>query len=366
MSEIPYHLNLSTVQRGKGQSSTRKAAYNAGERIRDLRRQQTYDYRYKKAGVVAVDVSLPPGCSTELSRSLFWNAVEAKERRWDAWVAREFKGALPHNLSDQGRRNVTVGFNRFLAQRLNTYVMACIHLPGRGDQRNDHVHVLFPTRTFDGEHLGKKHRFLDSPNTSRPFVIECRALFARLINQELAKEGIDEFVDHRSYDERGISAIPGKHLGPKRSWRKKKMEEEIADVEVAQGRVEGSDAKTPSPHPGNRPQADTAAVEPLSEAELEAATRAVQRVILTYEQSQPVPPGPFSFSSDGVLVMEPAFRARIEKTKQIEATEGPKKGNNLTLHEFLLTWRMACELIEERRKERKKEDQERRDQQPGR
>lgn len=346
MNEAPYHLNLSTVSRRKGQSATEKSAYNAGDRIRDRRRQETHDYRYKRKGVVAVEVSLPPGCSTELSRSDLWNAVEAKERRWDARVAREIKGALPHSLSEQGRKNVMVRFNRFLAEILDTYVMGCIHLPGRGDPRNDHFHVLFPTRTFDGMQLGKKHRFLDSGKTSRPFVIECRKTFAKLINHELQKEGLDEFVDHRSYRERGVEKSPEKHLGPKRSWRKKKMEEEIAALEAKLKTAE--------------------AVPPLSDAELEVATGTIHRVILADEKSQPIPAGPFTFDSDGELTMKPSFSRRLEASKQAEATEEPEKGKNPTLQEFLRTWSMGVELVKERRKEREKKDRERRDQQRGR
>lgn len=346
MTEITYHLNLTTVSRGEDQSATEKGAYNGGDLIRDTRRQETFDYRYKAARVVAVEVSLPPGCSTQMSRSEFWNAVEARERRWDARVAREFKGAVPHSLSAQGRWNVMDRFNRYLAERLDTYVMGCLHLPGRGDPRNDHIHVLFPTRSFDGTQLGKKHRFLDSSKTSGQFVKECRGIFAKFINEELVKEGIDEFVDHRSYQARDIKKTPGKHLGPKLTWRKNKLEEKIAALEA--------DLKTAEP------------VKPLSEAELEGATDAVHRMIEALDRSQPVPAGHFSTNADGMLCMESAFSRRLEASKQAEATEEPKKGKNPTLQEFLLTWSMGAELIDERRKSREKKDQERRHQQRGR
>lgn len=338
MNEIPYHLSLSIVSRKKGQSATRKGAYNAGDRIRDLRTNKTHDYRYKKPGVVAVEMILPAGCSTELGRSDIWNLVEAKERRWDSRVSREFKGAVPSSLTKEGRLRVMVRFSQFLAEDLDTLVMGCMHRPGRGDKRNYHFHAQFPTRTFDGVALGKKHRRLDNPKTSRALLQEYRKMFAKIVNEELVKEGIDEFVDHRSYKERGIEKTPGVHLGPKRWSVKEKIAVEIADLEAAlKAAVE-----------------DEAAIQPLTDSELEVASKTLHRVVAASEKGLPPPAGPFSINTEGMLIMEPSFHARMEETKKSEAEEEPKKGKNPTLQEFLYTWLLTLAWTEERRNKRKK------------
>lgn len=338
MKEFPYHLNLSTVSRRKDQSATKKAAYNSADRIRDLRRQETFDFRYKNPGIVAVKVYLPFGCSTRLNRSEFWNLVEARETRWDARVAREFKGALPHSLSEQGRLTVMDRFSQFVAEKLQTLVMGCMHRPGRGDERNDHLHTQFATRAFDGVSLGKKHRDLDHPKTSASFVNECRGQFAKFINAELTKEGIAEFADHRSYASRQVAKAPGKHLGPKRWWKKKKLEEEIAVHEAAIEQAE--------------------AAKPLSEAELEMAIRFIHRFVASPDL--PLPPGLFTVDSEGFLKMAPAFSERLEKTKKAEAAAEPKVEKSAYLQEFLSTWLLAQQLADENRKELEKKKRDRR------
>lgn len=305
MPSNPYHLHLQTLKRGKGKSAVAKHAYNSGTRARDLRTGKTWDYRSKKKGVLASEYYLPAGVAADLHGPAFWNEVEAREIRWDSWVARELNGALPAGLSKEGRKAILDAFCRFLADDLETVIWGNIHAPGRGNKMNHHCHIQFPTREFDGCSLGTKHRFLDSKKTSGEWLKKCRAEFAKIINRELEKEGRAERFDHRTLEEQGVDREPTRHRGPKTTWHLKKKAAELAKLE-----------------------AELAAEEilPLTEAEMEAASRLLSRLIA----GETVPEAPFHFGSDDRLAFDAQFKARIAKTE-----ERSQKATNSALDEFL-------------------------------
>jgi len=84
-----YHHNVKLISRKAGRSSTAAAAYRAGEKITDARTGEIHDYS-RKRDVVSADIIMPAGITWTPSRSELWNAVEKKNGRADAQVAREF------------------------------------------------------------------------------------------------------------------------------------------------------------------------------------------------------------------------------------------------------------------------------------
>lgn len=213
-----YHLSAKIVSRSAGRSSTAAAAYRAAERIVDERTGEIHDYR-RKGGVMDSQVILPGGGT--MARAELWNSVEAKHKRGDAVVAREFVVALPAELDAAQRQELARSYARELADRYGVAVDINVHAPGKdGDQRNHHAHILMsacycsPTGV-----LGKKAVELDPIHCARAKVgnvVEVeRARWAELANSALARAGHDARIDHRTLEAQGITdRLPGVHLGP--------------------------------------------------------------------------------------------------------------------------------------------------------
>ena len=210
-----FHFSAKTVSRAEGRSSTAAAAYRSGERIVDERTGEISDYR-RKGGVVAGDVVLPSG--ETMLRSQLWNAVEAKHKRGDAVVAREFELALPNELSDDQRADLVGVYARELADKYGVAVDWNIHSPG-GEKLNHHAHVML-TACYcapDGT-MGKKAVELDPIHCARAKILNPmetqRARWQDLCNAALECAGQEVRVDHRTLEAQGIERAPGVHLGP--------------------------------------------------------------------------------------------------------------------------------------------------------
>ena len=75
-----YHLSIKVFSRGKDASAVEKAAYRAGERIKNERDGTTHDYTIK-GGVVYKEIFLPTNAPAEYKdRSILWNEVEKTEK----------------------------------------------------------------------------------------------------------------------------------------------------------------------------------------------------------------------------------------------------------------------------------------------
>ena len=94
-----YCLEVKTISRGKGGCITRSAAYRAGERIRDDRTGQFFNFAYRD-DVVYKEVLLPSPFSGNASmdwardRATLWNSVERTSVR-NARLGREVMVVLP-------------------------------------------------------------------------------------------------------------------------------------------------------------------------------------------------------------------------------------------------------------------------------
>jgi len=208
-----FRLEVKTVSRAKGRSATAAIAYRCGERIKDERTGQIYDYR-RKRGVEYKELIFPSEVKSR-SRSEIWNQAEQAERRRDGVVAREYQLALPSELSSESRKNLALVFGKILTNRYNVVADIAIHKPHpQGDERNFHAHLLTTSRQVKNDGLAEKTRILDDKISGPKEVESLRRIWATLINDAFDKNGIAERVDHRSYQEQCIDKLPAIHQGP--------------------------------------------------------------------------------------------------------------------------------------------------------
>ena len=208
-----YLASVTPFSRSAGASMVPKAAYRAGDILLDERSGRTADYRPKRPRVEKAFIVAPHGLL--LDRGTAWNKVEHAEKRRDARVGRELLVALPVELSPEGRERCARRIAQHLVSENGTFVDCALHLPNRmGDQRNFHLHALFPTRAID--HVGNlttKLRHWDDISEGPKTIVAIRAKVAEIVNDELANERLEARVDHRSNRDRGIEAKPGVKLG---------------------------------------------------------------------------------------------------------------------------------------------------------
>lgn len=210
-----YHFSAKTVSRAEGRSSVAAASYRSAERIVDERTGEIHDYT-RKGGVVDGGVVLPGGGT--LTRSDLWNAVEAKHKRGDALVAREFELALPHELSADQRESLVGVYARELADKYGVAVDWNIHSPDR-DKLNHHAHVMLTACYVSAEGvMGKKCVELDPIHCARAKILNPmevqRARWQDLCNAALERAGQAARIDHRTLEAQGIEHPPGVHRGP--------------------------------------------------------------------------------------------------------------------------------------------------------
>jgi len=94
-----YHCSVKVFSRSNGACAVAKAAYRAGQELRDDLTNRTHDYT-DKPGVIDTMI-LAPDSAPEWAkdRERLWNAVQAAEKRVDAREAREVRVALPVELT---------------------------------------------------------------------------------------------------------------------------------------------------------------------------------------------------------------------------------------------------------------------------
>ena len=206
-----YHLSLAAHSRSHGHSAAAKIAYVTAERITDLWTGKVHNYR-RKQGVLRVGVVGFNGTPAELAR-----LMDEAEKRRNSTVCREGIVGLPHGLPLELRWRLLHAHAEAMAKRWGVPVIVALHAPSaKGDQRNDHGHLVFATRRIEGGKLTKKTRILDDPQTGPAEVKWLRAESTRLIGETLDAVGRGDEKprwDHRSYAERGIAKAATQHEG---------------------------------------------------------------------------------------------------------------------------------------------------------
>jgi len=243
-----------SISRGNGQSAVASASYRAGCELEDKRYGKTHDYS-KKHGVMSADIILPSALAAmgaEISRSELWNKAEDAEKRVDARVAREWLVNLPHELSEQDRKELAHTFAQTLADRYGTIADCAIHQPtqkeiDRGaDPRNFHAHILFTTRTAaldDNNEIiltdkasielsDNKRRSLGMERVSHE-ITDVRQIWEHIVNEKLAEHDY-KLIDSRSYAAQGIDIEPQLKMGSVATkLERDKYERELKKAEQA-------------------------------------------------------------------------------------------------------------------------------------
>lgn len=189
-----YSFKMENISRGEGKSSVNSAAYRHRKVFFDYRtgevcgRKTAHKKDLSFAQIFAPEHT-PPALIVD-SETL-WNAVEASEKRKDARLAKEFKIALPAELTPKQNIELTAAFvlEHFTKQGIIADVV--IHdITGR----NPHIHIMGTTREALSTGFGKKVREWDKPETLDSW----RKGWQDICNGFLELYGHDERIDHRS------------------------------------------------------------------------------------------------------------------------------------------------------------------------
>jgi MobA/MobL family len=217
-----YFLRARHISRGKGARATRAAAYRAGERLRDERTSEVYDYSSRrdvahKEVVLASDLAGRPDMAWTQDRATLWNAMEHAGTRCNSRTAREWLVFLPPELTPEQRTCLARTFASELAEKYRCAVDLTIHQPRpTADPRNYHAHLLTTTREVSPDgvgarttlELGGRERHLRGLGPTRDEYLATRERWAQLINEALREAGLSARVDHRSYERQGINREP--------------------------------------------------------------------------------------------------------------------------------------------------------------
>ena len=221
-----YHFSVKTISRGNGRSAVACAAYRSGEKLVCNFYGKEQDYT-KKTGVEFTEIYAPENTNTELlNRQTLWNQVEKAERRKDALLAREFEIAFPSELNAEQRKKMLNELCQNIVNKYGVLVDAAIHAPhtdSGSDERNYHAHIMFTTRSINehGDFSAKKYRDFSRDNGTET-VSHWRELFAELCNHHLEKNGFDERVDHRSYQDQESDLEATQHEGPQATYLRRR------------------------------------------------------------------------------------------------------------------------------------------------
>jgi hypothetical protein len=217
-----YFLHVKVFSRGKGSRVTRAAAYRAGERIRDERTSEVYNYSGRedvlhKEIVLASELAGRTDTNWARERAALWNAAEHAGTRRNARLAREVLVTLPPELGQAQRTELARTFSRQLADRYRCAIDLAVHAPRPGsDARHHHAHVLMTAREVTPEGLGRRttlelsgaERHERGLPPSKAELLWIRERWAEVTNERLREAGLMARVDHRSYRAQGIEREP--------------------------------------------------------------------------------------------------------------------------------------------------------------
>lgn len=211
-----YHLSMSAIQRSAGRSAAASAAYRSGEKIHDPRQAVVWSYPKRADRIIDTYISTSHREHSP-TRQALWAAVENHHKRGDAVTAREIEIALPHEITEGQRVRLARAFADMVAYKYGVAVDCCVH-KSKGSGENWHAHLLLTSVSFENGSLGKKAVELDPIHCKRAKIQnpadELRPLWTKLVNEELERNGIKNYIDHRSLMDQGVERIPQIHVGP--------------------------------------------------------------------------------------------------------------------------------------------------------
>jgi MobA/MobL family len=206
-----FHLSIRNFSRAKGHNGIQKGAYRTGLKIEDEKRGLIFNYEKKaQKENISYEMILPAGASNKFNDPrYFYNEIERSEKRSDARLFKEIELALYQELTTEENKILAKKFAEEISQKYNVPVNVNFH---KLDSHNPHSHIVIGLRSIEGEHFSsKKNRDLDK----KGFIQETRQRWEELSNQEFKRKNLNLFVSHKSYKDRGINKIPGKHVNRK-------------------------------------------------------------------------------------------------------------------------------------------------------
>ena len=206
-----YHFSAQVISRSQGRSSVAASAYRAAEELYDERLGKTYNFS-KKSDVLEKEIMAPEGAPDWLQdRATLWNAVEQKESRKDAQLAREINISLPKELSNEQNWELVKDFVKHEFVSKGMVADLTFHAGHSELERQPHAHVMLTMRELTQEGFGQKIRSWND----RELLKSWREHWADRCNLELARHGLDIQIDHRSLDAQAINLEPQSKIGPR-------------------------------------------------------------------------------------------------------------------------------------------------------
>lgn len=234
-----FHCSVKSVGRAAGRSAVAAAAYRAAEVLHDERTGLTHHYG-ERSGVVTSFIVAPDNAPAwAQDRERLWNAAEVATAAKNGRIATELELALPHELDAAQRLDLARRFAVFVKDKYGVAVDTAIHAPGKGgDSRNHHAHMMLTHRELGADGFGEicNRRIIErkvkgerkavevSGLTNSADVQEIRKEWAAHLNAAYERAGLDIRADHRSHQDRGLTAEPTKHLGPSASAMERRGE----------------------------------------------------------------------------------------------------------------------------------------------
>jgi hypothetical protein len=216
MRVMELHSPVKLVQRSKGRTATAAAAYRSGTRIECERTGETHDYTRKK-GIELTSLLFPADAPDWAhDRAALWNAAEKREKHPRAQTARDVEVSFPAEFSPEERREAGLAIGSMIVDRYGVAADLCWHQPSsKGDDRNHHLHILCTTRRFEnGDWAKTKDRTLDDLyGKGADEVISLRQGIADTLNNIAARAGLYVYVEHLSFEKRGIDKEATQHVG---------------------------------------------------------------------------------------------------------------------------------------------------------
>lgn len=206
------HLKMNPICRSDGHSSLKAVAYQSGDRIRDEKTEEVYDYSRKEN--VITDATIAPDGS-RLNREAYWNSHEEHLKHPRATVGYRTVTMLPRELSAENQEALAMDFAEAISKQYGVVVDVAIHNSVKGD--NPHAHFTIGSCSYENGILGKKVNELDPIHCQHKKIENSaqvlRPTWANLTNFYLGLEGHEKRVDDRSYKRRGIDKTPMVHEG---------------------------------------------------------------------------------------------------------------------------------------------------------
>jgi hypothetical protein len=217
-----YHLTVAVLNRSKGRTPLRVAAYYAGIVITDPTTGEVYDYKKRRKAIYSTILAPPGAPKWVFDRTELWQRAEAKETRKDSQLARTLQLSLPGELTIEQQIRLVEEFVNDQCVAFGMVADIALRKPlKKQDSRNFHAHVLLTTRNIRANNFCLKNRDWND----RKQVYEWRRQWAIYVNCALEQAGCTERIDHRSLKEQQQAPSNAPFTGEAKRSRSKPINE---------------------------------------------------------------------------------------------------------------------------------------------